>query len=308
VAATIHPAPIEAEADAGTGIGAHVDRARVHAALCRRQHHVDRHDNAGRLLGERLHCDSPEIVGIDQPLLKGKKPLGRVVLAFAPRDEAVEKLIGELRLREAHRPETVARTALVLKIDGRDARRTHHLDAVAHGLGIEIPRAHERGFDLVLRLLVRRVIEALAFLRLRCLDGILHAGRVGAVAFDPHEGLANDDRLAGIDLEERVERVFGGFELARDDRVVVAVRLERLAQLVLAAREQAPHLRGRDVALDVLIQRETAVRGVLQLVLETLDGDAQRSGRCCARGPRQRQNESVTLEANGGLGRARHST
>ncbi len=179
-----------------------------------------------------------------------------------------------------HRPELHARPARVVEIDRRGVGLARDLHAGrARGVHLQEAVVHQRRFELRLALLVHAVIERLALVGLEAADRTAHRRELCRVALDGH--LFRDDLhlLAGGDPKERGQSLVGRLQAARHLGVVITVRLEGGAQLALGVVEEAAHLGGRHVAVDVVAQGQLAFHGFLQLLRQPLEGHGERVGR-----------------------------
>ncbi len=200
-----------------------------------------------------------------------------------------------------HRPEFHARPALVLEIDRRgvglardlDARRTHRLhpqEAVTQ----------QRTLQVRLALLVHAVIERVAFVRLEASDGAEYRTELRRVP--RHRDLFRNDLhpLAGCDSKECSEPLVVVLQGACNLRVVITVGLEGSADFAFRVIEQAAHLGRRDIAIGVVAQGQLAFHGLLHLLGQPFDVDAQ----ACRRGgpgqPRQPHRNQPACDARAG--------
>ncbi len=102
VSLSIDPASLHAEAHTRASVGAHIHPGRVDGALGWRHRHVDRHIEVVRVRQIGLHRHCTEVVCIHEPLLERQDLVRRVVVMRLPRNEPLEKLRRELRIREVH--------------------------------------------------------------------------------------------------------------------------------------------------------------------------------------------------------------
>ena len=92
---------------------------------------------------------------------------------------------------------------------------------------------------------------------------------------------ADDDGVAQRHAKRGlvVALFFAALQIAVHARVVVAVRLQRDADLLFRLREQAIDLTRRHAAVGVLLQLDVVARGGFELVLDAFEFDLDGGGR-----------------------------
>ena len=277
-------------------IGGEAQTDTVLVGLVALGHDLDRHPVVGvDLVLQRHDLDIAVILAAEQTPLESEQDVGVVDIAGLEADIALEQILVEQILLEAHRAETVLRAGLQMEENVRliGQRVDEHLMAIEPI--VQIAGRSRRITEVGLGLFVGSVQEHIAGLhgeglgkdridRARPRDLIIDPG-------DPHR-LARLDAILGTPGALAIGRAF---EPILDLDTVEPKGGERLADLIRGAQMQGLDARGGQVGLGAFVVDAQERQDIgLVLALESLDPDLEFEcpGRCDAEQPeRQREHD-----------------
>ena len=189
------------------------------------------------------------------------------------------------------------------QVDLRRVRRLGHGDAVSCEIGCEIAGRAQRRIDLRLALLVRGVVEPVAFLRQERVECGFYFGLPAGRPRNDDADVLDDHWIARDDTESRLPGPVcaGLLQIALDSDAVVPQRFERLPDLIVRGREQSADLRRRDVLVHVLAQLGGNLRDLSHFTVGSLDIQGDSCGKSAWR------NEPGDQAAKQKTPRVRHS-
>src|SRR5690606_27408624 len=233
VPARVEVAALDAQAHAGTAVGAVAQAGGVDAALGRLQRDADRHLVVGaRLVRFRDDVDTAEVVEAGE---RGAQPVDVLLvvgLARVPRHQLFQQLrADDLRgLGEVHFAHRVARAAGPQQVDVGGQLGARDLDPVALQFRVEVAAFGQAAADQRLAGAVADAVEDLARRRLETGDRLAHVAVRFGVALEGDLAVAHPHRFAGDHGDHHRAALAVALDL--DLRRVVAERLQRLAGLV----------------------------------------------------------------------------